>query len=168
MKYDDPRPVTERQQAHIEQLKSEMIENRKDLERAEIQLREICLMCGFDPSDGEGTTPEEVTKAVKLHLVDERDALAARVQPLEDALRAIAELEPRPIEDPFPPDWQEQVKNCPECQRYKDHPIQLGICNAHRQPIWERERRDKSARSYLPLDMRDIARAALGTERAAT
>ena len=38
---------------------------QSNIERMETQLREICLLCGFDPSDGEGTSAEDVTKAVK-------------------------------------------------------------------------------------------------------
>lgn len=89
----------------------------------------------------------------------------AENEALRRALKTIVECEPKPIDDPFPADWEEQIKACSECQGWaKNHPIQNGICDLHRKPIWERERREKAARSFLPHDMRDIARAALTPE----
>lgn len=69
----------------------------------------------------------------------ERDALRLRVAALEDGLREIAEMQARPFEG-IPADWSDQVAACPECQQYKGHPIQHGICDSHREPLWAREK----------------------------
>jgi len=64
---------------------------------------------------------------------------AARIAELEDGLREIAEMQARPFEG-IPADWSDQVAACPECQQYKGHPIQHGICDSHREPLWAREK----------------------------
>jgi hypothetical protein len=46
-----------------------------DLERAEESLRQICIICGgFDPSDGEGTTPEEIVTIVERFAKERKPA----------------------------------------------------------------------------------------------
>src|SRR4051812_2250496 len=44
---------------------------------------------------------------------------------LVEALEKIRDLEPEPFV--FPTDWSEQIEACPECRRYRGHPIQQGI-----------------------------------------
>jgi len=90
----------------------------------------------------------------------ERDALRAELERKDAALREITELEPRPS-TLYPPDWSEQIAACPECQRYKDHPIQRGICDTHRKPIYATERHNKHEIRILGYRAKDIARAAL-------
>lgn len=85
---------------------------------------------------------------------------------LVGALERIEKLDPQPIDNPFPPDWKEQIAACPECQRYKGHPIQGGICDTHRQPLWRREKLERYSQEALPGNMRDIARAALAAASA--
>lgn len=46
-------------------------------EKTQEHLREICLLCGFDPSDGEGTSVIDVVKAVRIHLAEPLAALRA-------------------------------------------------------------------------------------------
>lgn len=87
------------------------------------------------------------------------------VAKLVEALEAIASMQPKPIDDPFPADWSAQIAACPECQSYKNHPIQNGICNLHRKPIWERERREKQAEGQVKYHMRDTALEALALAR---
>lgn len=75
---------------------AEAKEYRDELkEEDEELLREICLECGFDPSEGEGTSIRNVHSAVKFHFNDLREqnaALKARVERLEGALKPFAEL----------------------------------------------------------------------------
>jgi hypothetical protein len=40
----------------------------------------------------------------------------------------------------FPADWSAQIDACEECARWKGHPIQGGICDNHRRPLYARER----------------------------
>lgn len=47
---------------------------QREIEESEINFRLICLALGFDPSDGEGTSFEQVTKYVEA-VVKERDEL---------------------------------------------------------------------------------------------
>ncbi len=49
----------------IEQLERELNEAKLNIENADENFREICILCGFDPSDGEGTSYEQVVGAVK-------------------------------------------------------------------------------------------------------
>lgn len=79
---------------------------------------------------------------------------------LRSALTQVVALEERPF-DKFPADWSDQIKACPECERYKTHPIQQGICDTHRRPIWDREKHDAHERSILGIRMREVARDAL-------
>lgn len=60
---------------------------------------------------------------------------------LAQVLKQIAELKPEPFN--FPADFQEKIAACPECQGWaKNHPVQGGICNTHRAPLWERDAHD--------------------------
>ncbi len=76
------------------------------------------------------------------------------------ALEAIRDREPAPFE--MPADWNEQIAGCSECQGWaKDHPIQRGICDTHRGPLWARERHDKAETAALGYRAISIAREAL-------
>lgn len=98
------------------------------------------------------TTQDAVTVIVEA-------AMATAAEPLRAALDQILKLEPEPFV--FPADWQQQIDACPECQRYKDHPIQRGICDMHRKPIYERERHDNHQQRTLIYRAQDIARTAV-------
>lgn len=76
------------------------------------------------------------------------------------ALREIAELSERK-KSLFPQDWRDQIESCPECRRYKGHPIQNGICDEHRKPIYAQEDHDRHETKILGYRAKDIARAAL-------
>jgi len=57
-------------------------------------------------------------------------------------LKQIAEM--RPVPFVFPADFESNIKACPECQGWaKNHPIQNGICDTHRQPLWDREHHNR-------------------------
>lgn len=88
-----------------------------------------------------------------------------RVKVLEEALGAIANVTERPSDHIIPSDWQEQIRACPECQRYSGHPIQQGICNSHRKPLYAREAYEKNETRMLGYRAKEIARAALTKER---
>ena len=79
---------------------------------------------------------------------------------LEAALREIAGIKERE-KNCYPPDWREQIAACPECQRYKDHPIQRGICDDHRKPIYAQEDHNRHETKILGYRAMDIASAAL-------
>lgn len=85
----------------------------------------------------------------------------AEIERLKAALREIADITERK-KNCYPPDWREQIAACPECQRYKDHPIQRGICDDHRRPIYAQEEHDAHETKVLGYRAQDIARAALG------
>jgi hypothetical protein len=91
---------------------------------------------------------------------ESHDALEEENKRLRQALEEIRDLEPVPF-DGFPADWNEQINACEECQRYKDHPIQRGICDRHRQPIWARERHESSEVKRTGYRAKSIARQAL-------
>lgn len=88
-------------------------------------------------------------------------ALRSRVSELEGALKKIINYEPEKVTGVIPDDWSEQIKNCPECQRYKGHPIQNGICDTHRKPLYERDRQEEHLYRTQHIQMVYIARAAL-------
>lgn len=78
-----------------------------------------------------------------------------------EALREIDNLRPRPS-DKFPADWHEQIAACSECQGWaKNHPIQRGICDTHRRPLWDREKHDAFEEQAIGPRAQIIARAAL-------
>ena len=81
------------------------------------------------------------------------------VRPLVEALEKIAGWEPE--EYPFPPDWTEQIKACAECQSYAGHPIQRGICDTHRRPLWDREKHEAHQKIVRGYRAQMIARDAL-------
>ena len=81
------------------------------------------------------------------------------IKRLRDALLRITGLECTAFV--YPADWSEQIAACSECQRYKSHPIQQGICDLHRKPIYARERHDDHEQRTLIYRAQDIARAAL-------
>jgi chromosome segregation ATPase len=82
-----------------------------------------------------------------------------RIERAEAALREIESL--APSEYVFPADWGEQIKACPECLRYKDHPIQQGICDLHRRPLYARESHDAFEAQAIGPRAQRIARDAL-------
>ena len=107
------------------------------------------------------------TCAIGADALDAIDALRAqaakdkaRIERLEAALREIAGIKERE-KNCYPPDWREQIAACPECQRYKDHPIQRGICDDHRKPIYAQEDHNRHETKILGYRAMDIARAAL-------
>ena len=87
-------------------------------------------------------------------------SLAAALLVAEKALREVADIHERK-KNLYPPDWREQIAACSECQRYKDHPIQCGICDDHRKPIYAQEDHDRHETTILGYRAKDIARAAL-------
>ena len=110
------------------------------------------------------------TCAIWADALDAIDALRAqaakdkaRIERLEAALREIAGIKERE-KNCYPPDWREQIAACPECQRYKDHPIQRGICDDHRKPIYAQEDHNRHETKILGYRAMDIARAALEDE----
>lgn len=80
-------------------------------------------------------------------------------QELVEALGQIAALQPVAFD--FPTDWSEQISACSECERYRDHPVQRGICDAHRRPLWDREKHDSREEKRLGYRAKEIARSAL-------
>lgn len=75
------------------------------------------------------------------------------------ALEAINAVKVREFD--FPSDWTEQVNACAECQSYKGHPIQLGICDTHRRPLYRRDAHDAEELRRLDTRRMEIARDAL-------
>jgi len=95
-------------------------------------------------------------------LASDYDALSQQRDELREALEEIANLKPRPFEGE-PADWQEQIKACEDCQKYTGHPIQQGICDKHRQPIWARDEHERHERRMIGDRAKDIARTALNS-----
>lgn len=94
-----------------------------------------------------------------VQAADALEALSVREKVLVEALEFIRDWSPR--EFMFPADWSEQIENCAECESYKCHPIQQGICNTHRRALWDREAHDNQQRELRGLYARDYARVAL-------
>lgn len=86
---------------------------------------------------------------------------------LVTALQEIAGITERK-KNCYPDNWHEQIAACPECQRYKDHPIQRGICDTHRKPIYAQEAHDRHETSILGYRAQQIARDALNAWTRAT
>lgn len=89
----------------------------------------------------------------------EFERLRAENEKLRAALGAIRDLEPRPFD--LPADWQEQIRACAECRRWAGHPIQQGICDTHRRPLYQRERHDSDELKALGYRAKIIAREAI-------
>jgi hypothetical protein len=110
-------------------------------------------------------TPEETAfiaeanPATLLAMAAELREARARTGALEGALREIVALERKPFD--FPADWKEQIEACDECQRYRSHPIQQGICDKHRRPLWDREKHDSQEQKALIYRAKGVAREAL-------
>lgn len=90
---------------------------------------------------------------------DMAEVAAAYIESLA-ALSEIANLKAREFTK-FPADWREQIKACPECQSYKNHPVQQGICDEHRRPLWARKAHDEHEQSILGIRAAEIARVAI-------
>lgn len=87
----------------------------------------------------------------------------SRVDPsriMREALERIRDMEERPFTG-WPTDWHEQIAACEECRAYANHPIQQGICNTHRQPIYAQDKHDRHERQAMGWRMATIAREAL-------
>lgn len=91
--------------------------------------------------------------------------LIAAAPDMYEALEQIANWQPREFE--MSSDWAEQIDQCEDCRNYAGHPIQRGICDKHRRPLWDRDMHDQQQRELRGLYARDIARAALAKARGA-
>lgn len=103
------------------------------------------LRTKVDALEAERDEAEKAVAAAHRYIVTAELRLAIAVRALEeiDALDI-------PSFDGFPPDWREQIETCPECQGWaKHHPIQQGICDEHRRPLWARERHEKQERAAI-------------------
>jgi hypothetical protein len=71
-------------------------------------------------------------------------------------------IDHRPSTEGLPDGWEAEVRACPECQRAeaRNWPPS-GLCDRHYRDVMVRDDRDRSARAYQHVEMRDIARAAL-------
>lgn len=128
----------------------------------------LCLHCGCDEYEEQPSAMipgPSMVRCANCHALHSpidpngKPALRWMISELALALEQIIETEPRPYA--FPADWHEQIDGCAECQRYADHPIQQGICDTHRRPIWDREKHDRREREALAYRMREIARNGL-------
>ena len=90
----------------------------------------------------------------------ELSTLRARGAEMRAALTEIANITERK-KSCFPDAWREQIAACAECQRYKHHPIQQGICDDHRKPIYSQQDHDAHETKILGYRAQSIARAAL-------
>lgn len=105
----------------------------------------------------------EITKTKAAS--QQREAiLRERMEALLKGLREIQDIEPASYA--YPEGWQRQIDNCEECKSYADHPVQHGICNTHRQPIWNRERHDKDEERRMGWRAKSMARALLAPPQA--
>lgn len=76
-----------------------------------------------------------------------------------EALKRIDETTCRPF--PFPEDWLETVRACPDCKRFASHPVMHGVCNEHHRPLHAREEHDREERRLLYLRRLEVAQEAL-------
>lgn len=91
--------------------------------------------------------------------VERIERLTTRLEVAERALGEIRSLEPRPYDGKkFD---REASDACPECQGYRGHPIQQGICSTHRQPFYQRERHEAHEEKILGYRCKSIAADAL-------
>ena len=113
-----------------------------------------------DPISGVSVVHQDIAPLIAPKCFDDiaRDYLLHRLTIVEEALKQIATIEPRPSSHAL--DWR-AIDTCEDCQRYKDHPIQRGICDTHRRPIWDREKHDAHEEKALGYRAKSIARDAL-------
>lgn len=121
---------------------------------------------GHDPKDV-ATIARQATELAILQHDKEAAELALRsrseeAERLRVALRQITELQPEPFA--FPADWCEQVEACAECKRYRDHPIQQGICDTHRMPLYQRAAHDEDEKVRLGYRAKRVAIDALSSK----
>lgn len=105
------------------------------------------------------TTARVVCNSMNAAYAAGRASAAAEREGVVKALEQIRDLKPTPFN--FPADWHEQIDACPECARYKAHPIQQGICDKHRRPLWEREKHENNEEKAVGYRAIGIAREAL-------
>ncbi len=94
----------------------------------------------------------------------EQDAREEAERKLAEAvatLKEIAEIEPQPFDGGLD---VAAIRTCDECQRYAGHPVQRGICNTHRRPIWDREKHESREEKSLGYRAKSIARTFLSKE----
>ena len=68
------------------QMERELNEAKLNIENADENFREICILFGFDPSDGEGTSYEQVVGAAKRAT----DQLRAELEKVREVARKLA------------------------------------------------------------------------------
>lgn len=81
----------------------------------------------------------------------------------EEVIKEIAAIEPKPFDGGLD---MEAIRACEECRRYEGHPVQHGICNTHRRPIWDREKHDSREEKALGYRAKSIARTFLSSKEA--
>lgn len=71
----DAPTAQESMDVHLRKARERIAELEAERDRSDEGLRGVCLLLGFDPSDGEGTSPEEVVGYVEAELKTKDEAL---------------------------------------------------------------------------------------------
>lgn len=109
-----------------------------------------------------GPAADEIDRlnALVAALTKERDGAHRALTTAIEALNYISGISERK-KNCYPIDWREQIAVCPECQRYKDHPIQQGICDEHRKFIYRQREHDAHETKILGYRSQAMAKDAL-------
>ena len=133
----------------------------KDTSELVARLREEALAlhqtAWADISGGQQTT---MSATLADEAADELVNAYRIIGEMREALEQVRDLEPREFHG-IPDDWDEQIEACEVCQSYKGHPIQQGICDTHRQPLYRRRSFDEHERAAIGYRAKLIAREAL-------
>jgi hypothetical protein len=149
---------------YLERRAAELTEIRASLLAENAQLMDAYRDLGGIAFGDAWTGDHGSLRSVALAYRDELPRVRAENARLREALREIVATEERPFTG-IHADWRAQIDACPECQGWaKNHPIQRGICNTHRQPLWARERHEQNEKMALGSRMWLIATAALSHE----
>ena len=134
---------------------------RPALDEGDEPTPEAILIAAWKLRFNKAFRPEEEAGALMAFL-DTVGLCVVSKRALADMRGALEKIESmQPVAFSFPADWSAQIAGCSECQRYKKHPIQQGICDTHRKPLYERERHEQHERETMRFRMKDVAREAL-------
>ncbi|GAA0768621.1 hypothetical protein [Brevundimonas olei] len=126
--------------------------------------RNIVSHATLGGTDGDGLSVNEISVRITAIRNDMHARATEAERKLAEAvatLKEIAAIEPEPFDGGLD---MEAIRACEECRRYEGHPVQHGICNTHRRPIWDREKHESHEEKALGYRAKSIARTFLSKE----
>lgn len=136
--------------------KTEIVVTQADREAAKTLLGRDDAGPSWWSIDSGNADNDPMVQAFARHRHEATAKLQADLAEALEALEAIRDMGARPYDGP---EFDRlAVAECEDCQRYAGHPIQRGICDLHRKPLYARADHSKFEERSLGYRCQSLAR----------